>query len=437
MAKFDRKDWPRPEKVQNVSDALSSKIKRVKKPKKATTSTPAPAHLDASTELSSSDPIAHDSQLPTTTSSSPESLPHTPICAEAPSPPVRQQSDASSPLPAADKASRLAFGLGDETPFMALDATIPSSATKDGAATTSASSPPIVQGLRDPRHAVWCSSGSKRTYDESPSLSRQIRLVSASDANSTLMHSTSCYEERELVRNISAALARRDYDALVSAAVSFRDKMSPDLVAADLDRDYAFSSDMNKSPEVLTEGTKKQPKGQKKKEARRKARKAAAASVANVPEPATDVEMAGSDTPGPATAAKVGEKPASARQSPAATTGTSGVAATTPWRTAAEATAPRTAAASTAARAPATKSWASIAKSATTTAAAATPKAAWTVVTGKKTSATVTDTDNKILVLKGAKKLPDPRLLRNTINGSGMMHVVAARLSAKGNAVLT
>ena len=56
------------------------------------------------------------------------------------------------------------------------------------------------------------------------------------------MHSTSCYEERELVRNISAALARRDYDALISAAVSFRDEMSPDLVAADLGRDYAFSS---------------------------------------------------------------------------------------------------------------------------------------------------------------------------------------------------
>ena len=194
---------------------------------------------------------------------------------------------------------------------------------------------------------------------------------------------------------------------------------------------------MNKSPEVLTEGTKKQPNGQKKEDSRQKARKAAAASVANVPEPATGVEMARSDTPGPATAAKVGEKTASARQSPVTTTGTSGVAATTPCRTAAKATAPRTAAAPTTARAPATKSWASIAKSATTTAAAANPKAAWTVVTGKKTSVTVTDTDDKILDLKGAKKLPEPRLLRNTINGSGMMHVVAARLSAKGNAVLT
>ena len=210
---------------------------------------------------------------------------------------------------------------------------------------------------------------------------------------------TSCYEERELVRNISAALARRDYDALVSAAVSFRDKMSPDLVAADLGRDYAFSPSISKQPEVPTEGTKKRSKGQKNKDSRRKARKAAAASVANVPEPATDVEMAGSDTPGPATAAKVGEKPASARQSPVTTTVTSGVAATTPCRTAAKATSPRTAAAPAAARAPATKSWASIAKSAITTAAATTPAAAWTVVTGKKTSATVTDTDNKILVL--------------------------------------
>ena len=98
------------------------------------------------------------------------------------------------------------------------------------------------------------------------------------------------------MRNISAALARRDYDALVSAAVSFRDKMSPDLVAADLGRDYAFGPSIDKQPEAPTEGTIKRSKGQKNKDSRRKARKAAAASVANVPDPATDVEMAGSDT---------------------------------------------------------------------------------------------------------------------------------------------
>ncbi|CAK7275633.1 hypothetical protein SEPCBS119000_006771 [Sporothrix epigloea] len=33
--------------------------------------------------------------------------------------------------------------------------------------------------------------------------------------------------------------------------------------------------------------------------------------------------------------------------------------------------------------------------------------------------------------------MPNPRLLRDTINGRGVMHVVGARLSAKGNAVLT
>ncbi|CAK7274336.1 hypothetical protein SEPCBS57363_006112 [Sporothrix epigloea] len=115
------------------------------------------------------------------------------------------------------------------------------------AATTNTSSPPILPGLRQSRHAIWSSSGSKRTRDDSPSPCRQVRLVSASDANTTLMHSTSCYEERELVRNISAALARRDYDALVKAAVSFRNAMSPDLVAADLGREYAFNSSNNKS----------------------------------------------------------------------------------------------------------------------------------------------------------------------------------------------
>ncbi|CAK7275648.1 hypothetical protein SEPCBS119000_006781, partial [Sporothrix epigloea] len=33
--------------------------------------------------------------------------------------------------------------------------------------------------------------------------------------------------------------------------------------------------------------------------------------------------------------------------------------------------------------------------------------------------------------------MPSPRVLRDTINGRGVMHVVGARLSAKGNAVLT
>ncbi|CAK7275645.1 hypothetical protein SEPCBS57363_006814, partial [Sporothrix epigloea] len=230
--------------------------------------------------------------------------------------------------------------------------------------------------------------------------------------------------------------------------------MSPDLVAADLGREYAFNSGTNKSAastpvptqnavEVPTEGTNKKSKSQKKKD-RKKARNAAASSAKNVPGASTDVEMTGYDTPSPVTSAKVSEKPASARQSPAAST-TSGNAAITPRHAAAKVTAssiaprtaPRTAAVPTAAKTPAKKSWAGVAKSAVTTVAATTPEAAWTVVTGKKSTVTVADSDDKILVLKGAKKLPDPRLLRNTINGSGMMHVVAARLSTKGNAVLT
>ncbi|CAK7275678.1 hypothetical protein SEPCBS119000_006803, partial [Sporothrix epigloea] len=75
------------------------------------------------------------------------------------------------------------------------------------------------------------------------------------------------------------------------------------------------------------------------------------------------------------------------------------------------------------AKAPVKKSWAGVAKSAVTsvaasavTVAAATQEAGWTVVTGKNTTAAVVDGDDKILVLKGAKSMQNPRLLRDTIN---------------------
>ena len=241
------------------------------------------------------------------------------------------------------------------------------------------------------------------------------------------------------MRNISAALARRDYDALVEAAVSFRKKMSPDLVAADLGRDYAFSSGRNKSPEatdVPAEGAAKKKASRKQRKARRTARKEAAENM--------DVEMT-ADSLDPQSQATVTTSPVAATttaSTPAAAAGrASKVAAPTSRPAAAKAAKPsssqRAAAAPAAAKSPVKMTWASVAKTAITTAAAATPEAAWTVVTGKKTTATVTDSDDKILVLKGAKKLPDPRLLRITINGTSFMHVVAARLSAKGNAVLT
>ncbi|CAK7274338.1 hypothetical protein SEPCBS57363_006113 [Sporothrix epigloea] len=328
------------------------------------------------------------------------------------------------------------------------------------AATTDTSSPSILPGLRVSRHAIWCSSGSKRTRDDSPSPCRQVRLVSASDADTTLMHSTSCYEERELVRNISAALARRDYDALVEAAVSFENMMSPDLVAADLGREYAFNSGTNKpavaapaaaqeAAKLPTEGTKKKSKSQKKKEAAKKARTEAATDAMDVDLIASGTPSDNGKTPVPQPATTPAIKPASTttKAKPTATAigrasnaaVATAIATARPTAAKAVVTSPsqRSAAAPAAARDPAKKSWASVAKAAVTTAAATTPEAAWTVVTGKKSTVTVADSDDKILVLKGAKKLPDPRLLRNTINGPGLMHVVAARLSAKGNAVIT
>ena len=57
------------------------------------------------------------------------------------------------------------------------------------------------------------------------------------------------------MRNVSAALARRDYDALVSAVVSFREKLSPNLVAANLGHDYGFDSGTDK-PSTSTNTTR-------------------------------------------------------------------------------------------------------------------------------------------------------------------------------------
>ncbi|CAK7275669.1 hypothetical protein SEPCBS119000_006796, partial [Sporothrix epigloea] len=156
-----------------------------------------------------------------------------------------------------------------------------------------------------------------------------------------------------------------------------------------------------------------------------------------------DVEMTvANDEPQPKATAAVTTTPATEAT---ATTGNANNAATPPVRSApvkaaAPQPTPRTAA-TTSPKTPAKKSWAGVARSVAKPAAAvtvaATQEAGWTVVTGKNTAAAVVDGDDKILVLKGAKTMPSPRLLRDTINGRGVMHVVGARLSAKGNAVLT
>ncbi|CAK7275618.1 hypothetical protein SEPCBS57363_006802, partial [Sporothrix epigloea] len=266
---------------------------------------------------------------------------------------------------------------------------------------------------------------------------RQVRLTRFESEERHLLDTAESDLDRDFLTNSFDALLKRDGNGLIAIALQYMaSKGETPAYTAVAPTKGATILPVKITVDAPTEGAAKKKAARKQKKARHKARKEAPEDM--------DVDMT-ADSPGPEPQAAATTSPEAATtttSTPAAATGRAGKAAVpTSQPAAAKAAKPsssqRTAAVPAAAKTPAKKSWAGVARSAITTFAATTSEAAWTIVTGKKSTATVIADDDKILVLKGAKKLPDPRLLRNTINGSGFMHVVAARLSAKGNAVLT